>query len=148
MAFLIWFGRVFTKVVVCTRYIPLKKGVILFKDILIKYVPRRAVLNVVSAVQKNLSNTCFLTAMWLACVEHRLHSFWYSDSFRCIWHAWTLAIRLSRNDAIFKNSTSNSSLQVIIFRGTQLTKSWSVLSKEEERLNVMKGCKSLEVTAI
>ena len=44
------------------------------------------------------------------------------------------AIWISGNDVIFKNSTHNSSLQVI-FTGTYYwTRSWSLLSKEEERL--------------
>jgi hypothetical protein len=36
----------------------------------------------------------------------------------------------------------------VIFRGDYWVRSWAILSKEEERLNLMKGSKSLKVIAI
>jgi hypothetical protein len=53
------------------------------------------------------------------------------------------AIWLSRNDVIFKNSTTDSFLQVI-FRATYGIRCWSLLSKEEERSFLKKNCQRLE----
>lgn len=57
------------------------------------------------------------------------------------WAMW-----LNRNDVLFKSTITNSFLQVI-FRGTYWTRTWAVLSKEEEK-NEMKNCNRLEGTAL
>ncbi|KAG2606472.1 hypothetical protein PVAP13_4NG172800 [Panicum virgatum] len=54
------------------------------------------------------------------------------------WSIW-----LSRNDVIFKNSTTNSLLRVI-FRATYWIRCWSLLSKEEEMISLKKNCQRLE----
>jgi hypothetical protein len=57
------------------------------------------------------------------------------------------AIWLSRNDMVFQRTRPNSCLQVI-FRGAYWIRSWSILSKEEERDSLMLGCRNLETTAL
>jgi hypothetical protein len=48
---------------------------------------------------------------------------------------------------VFQKSRSKSILQVI-FRGTFWIRSWSILSKEEGRLSLKEGCRSLESSAL
>jgi len=61
--------------------------------------------------------------------------------------AFCWAIWISRNDVIFKNSITNSPLQVI-FRGTFWIRCWSILSKEEERTILKESSQQLEITAM
>ena len=53
------------------------------------------------------------------------------------------AIWLSRNDVVFNRKHPNSYLQVI-FRGTHWARSWSQLSKEEEKVHMMNKCREIE----
>jgi len=57
------------------------------------------------------------------------------------------AIWLCRNDVVFQQSKPNSSLQVI-FRAAYWIRSWSILSKEEERDSLKEGCRTLEAAAL
>ena len=57
------------------------------------------------------------------------------------WSIW-----LSRNDVIFKNSTTNSTMQVI-FRAMHWIRSWSILSKEEER-SILTKCSQQLITVM
>ena len=57
------------------------------------------------------------------------------------------ALWLNRNDAVFQGSMANSYLQVI-FRGAYWIRQWSMLSKEEERKNLIDGCRHLEGVAL
>ena len=56
------------------------------------------------------------------------------------WSIW-----LSRNEIVFNNTLPNSFIQVI-FRGTYWTRSWAMLSKEEDRTSLKDICRKLEVT--
>jgi hypothetical protein len=57
------------------------------------------------------------------------------------------AIWLSRNDVVFQRSKPNSCLQVI-FRSAFWIRSWSILTKEEERRSLLLGSRRLEMTAL
>nr|TKW20406.1 hypothetical protein SEVIR_4G085801v2 [Setaria viridis] len=57
------------------------------------------------------------------------------------------ALWLNINDLLFKGTITNSFLQVI-FRGTHWTRTWAVLSKEEEKIDLKKNCSRFEVTAM
>ena len=57
------------------------------------------------------------------------------------------AIWLNRNEVVFNRTTPNSFMQVI-FRGTYWTRSWSLLSKEEERSNLKINCCKSEITVM
>jgi hypothetical protein len=59
-----------------------------------------------------------------------------------LWSIW-----LSRNEIIFNKCASKSFVQVI-FRATYWARSWAVLSKEEECVNLKKVCQRLEVTTM
>ena len=53
------------------------------------------------------------------------------------------AIWLSRNDVVFNRKHPNSYMQVI-FRGAHWARSWSQLSKEEEKVCMMNNCRGIE----
>jgi len=61
----------------------------------------------------------------------------------CHTFALCWAIWLTRNEVVFEKKRPNSYLQVI-FRGTYWTRSWSILSKEEERTALSNCCLRLE----
>ena len=50
---------------------------------------------------------------------------------------------LSRNDVVFNRKHPNSYMQVI-FRGAHWARSWSQLSKEEEKVCMMNNCRGIE----
>jgi len=56
------------------------------------------------------------------------------------------AIWLNRNEVVFNRTTPNS--MQVIFRGTYWRRSWSLLSKEEERSNLKINCRKLEITVM
>jgi hypothetical protein len=61
--------------------------------------------------------------------------------------AFCWAIWNSQNDVIFKNSITNSPLQVI-FRGIFWIRCWSILSKEEEKTILKESCQQLKITVM
>jgi hypothetical protein len=54
---------------------------------------------------------------------------------------------LCRNDVVFNGKFSNSYLQVI-FRGTHWIREWAALSKEEEKIALIKCSQRLEGMAL
>lgn len=125
--------------------------------------------NVVFAVRRRTSNTCVfechlargvwsavsisfgfqppssianLFGSWLTNFPPKLRKQILVGVAAICWALW-----LSRNDVVFLRSKPNSFLQVL-FRGTYWIKSWSILSKEEERSSLKKGCQKLEITSM
>jgi hypothetical protein len=58
------------------------------------------------------------------------------------WSLW-----ISRNDLVFQKSQYKSILHVI-FRGTICIRSWFVLSKQDGRIILKDGCRTLEAAAL
>jgi hypothetical protein len=61
--------------------------------------------------------------------------------------AFRWALWLSRNEVVFQRSKPLSFLQVM-FKGIYWIRSWSILSKEEDKLVLTVGCHQLEIAAL
>lgn len=88
------------------------------------------------------TNMAALFDSWLRNFPSRLRNQILIGVTAICWVLW-----LSRNDVVFQRAKPNSSLQVI-FRATHWIRSWAILSKEEEKDLLKKGCQRLEVIAM
>lgn len=61
--------------------------------------------------------------------------------------AFCWALWLSRNEVVFQRSKPLSFLQVM-FKGIYWIRSWSILSKEVDKLVLTVGCRRLEIAAL
>lgn len=87
-------------------------------------------------------NIADLFGSWFKSVPSKQRSHVLLGVAAVCWALW-----LSRNDVVFNRSKSNSCLQVI-FRGSFWIRSWSILSKEEEKEILIEGSRRLELAAL
>jgi hypothetical protein len=89
------------------------------------------------------SSVAHLFGSWLNSFPSKMSNLVLIGAVALCWALW-----LCRNDVVFNNRSKLISCLQVIFRETCWIRTWSLLSKEEERCILKVGCRSLEITSL